>query len=456
MNKFIRTWKVLLFMMLLALTITACASPSGNKDSKEENASAQNNEEEANFSSDEDTLKLLIPNYYNDVEREQWSKVVERFQELHPEIDVELETGDVRVESGGLTSLLQSGINVPDAILMNAGPSRISVLSQGELIQTLDDLYEKNEWKDSLRPFVYDLIAGEKIYEVPHMIDAIAHFYNRELFEEHGLKEPKTPEEYIEILDVLANESDVAPITVGARNGYAIGWLFGVMLEAMAGTEKMEEIIYEDGKWNDPEIIEVAEELVEWKENGYISKDAVTLQETDAKFNFLNKQAGIYTAGTYLITDIAAENLQDNIGFFMAPAFNEGQTSNPTGGIGQSWVIPADATNPDYAEIWLNFILSVDYAEVVYGFEDYNFILASSTSMEVTPVGEVLKQAVENVETDSGYNPSVFVGVETSEAYFQSLQGLVGGLISPEEAMDQIEEAAQKDKENGFELVRNK
>ncbi|ARK30136.1 ABC transporter substrate-binding protein [Halalkalibacter krulwichiae] len=452
-------WKVVgifLFLLFMVALTAGCqspaASPSGQNESNEQSAGeAQQQEGE----SGEQTLKLLIPNYYNEVEREQWARVIERFTELNPEIDVNVENGDVRVESGSLTALLQSKVNTPDAILMNAGPSRISLLSDAELIRSLDDLYDKNDWQDAIRPFAYQLISGnEHIYELPHMIDAIAHFYNIDVFEEHGVEVPETPEKYIEMLEQLAAVDGVDPITVGARNGYAIGWLFGVMIEAMAGTEKLEEILYGDGSWNDPEIVKVAETLVEWVETGFIPQEAVTLTEADSKFKFLNKQAAIYTGGTYLITDLAQENLQDSVGFFMMPSFLDGKTARPTGGIGQSWVIPTDAKNPEAAEAWLEFILSSDYAEVVYSYPDYNFILASTAAVEAEPAGDVLKSAAVDVEDGSGYNPSVFIGVETGESYFQNLQGLVGGLISAQEAMNNIEEGAQKDKENGFQLNR--
>ncbi|TDL32770.1 extracellular solute-binding protein [Jeotgalibacillus sp. S-D1] len=431
-------------VLLLSIFMAGCQSPSASP-------GAGNGEEEAKAEDGDssNTLSLLIPNYYNSVEEEQWSLVIEKFKELHPDIEVQLETGDVRVESGSLTSLLQSGVNTPDVILMNSGPSRISVLSEAELIQPLNDLYEENSWKEALRESAYQLIAGEEnMYEVPHMMDAIAYFYNKDVFEENGVNVPASEKEFMKALQKL-KENDVAPITIGARNGYAIGWLFGIMLESVAGTEKMEEVLYGDGKWNDPEVLKTAEMLKEWVDSGYISKNAVTLTEADSKFDFLNKQSAMYPGGTYLITELAEQDLQDSVGFFMMPSFIDNQTAEPTGGIGQSWVIPTKADNRDTATVWLNFILSQDYVETAYSSPDYNFILASSISTEVEPAGDVLNDASQELEQGSSYNPSVFIGVETKEAYFQNLQGLVGGLVTPGEAMNNIEAEAEKERSEG-------
>ncbi|MBS4208245.1 extracellular solute-binding protein [Bacillus sp. FJAT-50079] len=443
-----RNWKGILIVMILVMYAftSGCQSPSASpqeEGKKEKEEAAEDGEK---------LLNLLIPNYYNDVEKKQWATVVDKFKEMNPGVEVKVETGDVQVESGSLPALLQSGVNTPDAILMNAGPGRVSILSEAELIQPINHLYERNNWQDQLRPFAYNLIAGdEEIYELPHMIDAIALYYNKEIFEKHNIEIPKTSEEFLAVLQSLADAGE-EPITVGARNGYAIGWIFSVMLEAVVGTEKVEEIIYGDGKWNDPKVVEVAQMLADWVEKGFIPKESVTLTQADSSFKFLNKQAAIYSAGTYIITDLSEQNLENDVGYFMMPSFIDGKTAKPTGGIGQTWVIPTKAEDPELAEKWLNFIVSKEFSETVMNFPDYNFIPASKVSMDIQAAGNILNQAIEDVKEGSGYNPTVFIGTEAKEAYYQNLQGVVGGLISPQEAMDNIEAGAEKDRANGHKL----
>lgn len=439
--------KYLVLLVLFLIFTVACQSPTSSTE-------GQNNEknESASTSGNTDVLDLLIPNYYNDVEKQQWEMVVEKFKELNPGVEVEVSNGDVQVESGKLPTLLQSGIEPPDVILMNAGPGRVSILSDVNLIRPLNDLYEKYNWKDMLRPFAYDLVSGgENIYELPHMLDAIGVFYNKDVFDQHGVEVPSTKSEFLEALQKLKDEG-VAPITVGARNGYAIGWLFGVMLEAVVGTDKVEDLLYGDGKWNDQEITKVAEMMAEWVEKGYIAKESVTQTQSDSKFRFLSKQAAMETEGTYLITDLVDQKLEESVNMFMMPSFVEGKVAKPVGGVGLTWVIPSQAKDVEYAEKWMNFILSEDYSKIVLSLPDYNFIPASKASIGIEPAGEVLKTAMKSIEDGSGYNPSVFMGVEAKEAYYQNLQGLVGGLVTPQEAMDNIEAGAEKDRANGFKL----
>jgi raffinose/stachyose/melibiose transport system substrate-binding protein len=438
------------FLLVLLMITTACQSPTSSSEGQSKTKSNEVKNESA--SGNNNVLDLLIPNYYNDIEKKQWESVVEKFKEINPDIDVNITKGDVQVESGKLPTLLQSGIEPPDVILMNAGPGRVSILSDVNLIQPLNDLYDKNKWKDDLRTFAYDLISkGDNIYEVPHMIDAIGMFYNKDIFEQHGVEVPTNKDEFLKALQTLKDEG-VAPITVGARNGYAIGWIFGVMMESVMGTEQVVELLYGDGKWNDPKVVEVAEMMADWVEKGYITKESVTQTQPDSKFRFLSKQAAIEAEGTYLITDLADQKLEDSVNMFMMPSFVDGDVAQPVGGIGLTWVVPTKAKDVEYAEKWMDFILSEDYSNIVLNLPDYNFIPASKSSESIKPVGDVLKSAMKSIEDGSGYNPSVFMGVEAKEAYYQNLQGLVGGLVTPQEAMENIEKGAEKDRANGFSL----
>lgn len=442
--------KISFLLVLTMILATACQSPTSSSEDQTKNDSKEVKNESA--SGNDNVLDLMIPNYYNDVEKQQWASVVEKFKEINPDIDVKITNGDVQVESGKLPTLLQSGIEPPDVILMNAGPGRVSILSDVNLIQPLNNLYEKNKWKDDLRTFAYDLISkGDNIYEVPHMIDAIGMFYNKDLFEQNGVEVPSNKDEFLKALQTLKDRG-VAPITVGARNGYAIGWIFGVMMESVMGTEQVEQLFYGDGKWNDPKVVEVAEMIADWVKKGYITKESVTQTQADSKFRFLSKQAAIEAEGTYLITDLADQKLEESVNMFMMPSFVDGDVAQPVGGIGLTWVVPTKAKDVEYAEKWMDFILSEDYSNIVLNLPDYNFIPASKASESIEPVGDVLKTAMKSIEEGSGYNPSVFMGVEAKEAYYQNLQGLVGGLVTPQEAMDNIEKGAEKDRANGFSL----
>src|SRR5690606_7206765 len=107
--------------------------------------------------------------------------------------------------------------------------------------------------------------------------------------------------------------------------------------------------------------------------------------------------------------------------------------------------------NKDLVEKWLNFIID-DYPEFLFKDPNAKFIPATNKTYEVIPASPMLTQMVAAIKSGSGYNPTVFVGNNVKEVYLQNLQGILGGLVSPQDAAKNIEEARLKDVAEGFQL----
>lgn len=444
--------RVMVWVVMLALLVAGCQSPasSGGGASKEQ-AKA---EPTATENKQGDVLKLLIPSFNNETEKRLWERVVQKFEEMNPGVKIELTSGDTNTESGKLTTMLQSGVTPPDAILMNAGPGRVRILSDVDLIKPLNDWYTQNGWKEKLRPFVYDLISGnERIYELPHTLDAISVFYNKDLFEKFGIAVPTSETEFVNAMKVL-QDNKITPIIVGARTSITSGTLFSLILQSTVGKEEVEKLIYTETKWNDPQYVKAAETLADWANKEFIGKESVSLNITDAKFAMLNKKAAMYISPTHFISDVVEQKLEDSVGSFTIPSFLNGQKTNPTGGLGYTWVVPAKTVQTELVEKWMNYIVSEDYAKVVLGDPTYNLIPASKAAMSIKPAGSLLAEAMSSIAAESGYNPSVFIGSEAKQAYYQNLTGLIGGLVKPQDAMDNIAAAAEKDVVAGYKLSR--
>jgi raffinose/stachyose/melibiose transport system substrate-binding protein len=445
--------KVLVSLMILfTMLVSACSSPSVSNNSTSSTALPTPASTEANKQK-EQSLTLLIPDFANDVEKNIWTKVMSKFKELHPEITTKLTNGNVQVESGKLTTMLQSGVTPPDVILMNSGPARIKVLSDTKLIDQLNGLYTKNNWQDKLRPSAYSDIKSDKIFELPQSTNAIQVYYNKDLFDKAGVKVPTTKEEWLANLKKL-KDAGMEPITVGAKNGYSIGWLFSMILESASGREAVDKLLYGDGKWNDPEIVKAAETLADWVKQGYIAKDSISRTAADSTFAFLSKKSAMIGQSEPVISDIINQKVEDSVAAFTMPSLIDGKTTAPTGGVGFSWVIPTKAENKGAAEVWLNFILSEDYSKVLFDDHANNQLLTSKASMSIKPNNVNMDQSLKSIANGSGYNPSVYIGVSAKDAYYQNLQGLVAGLITPKQAMDNIQAGAEKDRAAGFKLTK--
>lgn len=439
--------------IVMALVLTGCQSPTGSSNQNESDTRQNGSSISGSADAGEKTLRLMIPNYFNDIEKKLWENIVKDFETKNEGIKVELTTGDMQVENGKLTTILQSGVTPPDAMLINAGAGRIKILADARLIQPLNDSYKTHSWQEKIKPFAYDLVSGtENIYELPHSMDALQAYYHKDVFAQLGIQVPTTKDELIGAFEKL-KAAGITPISVGARDRFPISWLFSTVLESVAGREKMESLLYEDGKWNDPAVVQAVETLQDWVKKGYVAKESISQTAADSKFAFLNKKTAIGFYGSQIIVDAVENKVADNLGAFTLPSFIEGQSAAPASGLGTTWVIPSKAKNSELAVTWLNYVLS-DFSKVALSDPNYNYILVSKSAEQTVPVGQLLQQAMKAVEQGSGYNPAVFIGPEAKEAYFQNLQGIVGGLTTPKEAADKIQQGKEKDTAAGYKITK--
>lgn len=197
----IRARHVKLQLLSLLMTVVIFSTACGNTEISKSSESPSGNATASESVQANRTLTILKNNYSNEVDKKQWEDLALLFQEKNPGITVKYETGDVMVESGKLTTLLNSGVTPPDTILMNAGPARVEVLTKSNLIDSMDSLYEKYGWKDKLIPFAYDLVSRtDTIYEMPHNIDCFGMAVNTAILEKVGVKVPETAEEFYDAM----------------------------------------------------------------------------------------------------------------------------------------------------------------------------------------------------------------------------------------------------------------
>jgi len=438
----VRTRFSLLFVLFsIFLLIVACSSPSGTSEvvDTEESTIKEQGEEDGK----EKVLNLLLPNFNNESEQAQWERVIEVFENANPDISVQYSTDVTRVQDGKLVATLQSGTNIPDVILADGSVSGITFLANAGLIDPMGDLYDKNGWKDQIVPFAYDYATQtmNDTYMLPHVIDIFGVYYHRDILENYGITSMETLEEFENALQTI-KEAGQVPIKIGGRTAFTVTWVHSPLMNAVAGSEVMKNILFGDGDWTHPKIVEATKTLERWIKNEYISADSISLELGDAIQQFFAKQYPIAFLGTYQIADFETRDM--DVEYLTLPAASDDINVSPTAGIGKAWVIPSDAENKDLAEIWLNFTLTYEFNEPLLNDPKYSFVNASKSFIENESVGKLLEQLKDDVRSGLGYNPGSFMPPEVSEPWLPSLQGLVGGMLTADEVIANIQEAWEK------------
>ena len=378
-----------------------------------------------------------------------WEKIATGFK-AKTGVTVESVINTGTVEDGTVPTALKSGSG-PDVVNINSGPARIGFLAQAGLIKQLDDAYTKFNWNDRLTPFAVDRLKNQgsifqgKLWEVPNSVDVIYWDYNKDTYQKVGIKAPDTFDEMVEIFDKL-KASGVTAVNLGVRSSFAGGWLFGNLLQAAAGKDAVQQVLFGAGKWDQPEFVHAAQILADWVKKGYISQASTTLTDAQVVPIFEQKQAASYCVGTWLIPTLATDKADiTNIDAFVMPTITAAGSKLPTGGFGNSFIIAANTKNLDAAQAWLDYLISEDYMQALMDNPANGTIPAAKVPASAKPKTALLQKAVDILAKDgTGYNPSVHVGAAVTTAYYDALQGILGGLTAPEKAMADVQAAKVK------------
>ena len=262
---------------------------------------------------------------------------VDRFEEQHPNIELQRETlqpDEVRRE---IQSRLRSKVP-PDAFAYDTGPGFGGVLADEGLLHPLGNAYSEHGWD------IYDWAKQQATYDgtvygVPDQVEEIIVYYNKDLIPEV----PRTVEELREISDELKGRGKV-PLAFGNREQYPASHMFSIATSNVLGREGLDSILYEDGRWDTPQVVEAIELMFrDFVESGYYPKNPNALTYDGANALFYSGEAAMNPTGTWLVSEIVHAVQEFEVGFFPFPSI-EGSGISPPAGVGTGWFVTKGAT----------------------------------------------------------------------------------------------------------------
>jgi len=371
---------------------------------------------------------------------------IELFEKANPDIKVEYSNQQPVFEDGSVQTQLRSGSGA-DVLYISTGPARIGLLIRNDLLPNLDDVWSEGNLKQNMLAPIVDAVSrysGGHWYEVPNGMDIFQVAYNKQIFEQLGVSVPKTWDEFIAICD-KAKAAGITPIVAGYRDGLQAGWMFGQVVQAVAGREVASDVLYGDGPWDQPAMIKAAQVLKQWFDAGYM--DAATVSALDSK----QEQAAFYAGGGAMsflgnthVLQAQANGQADpaNFDVFPLPSPNPDQAPAATAGIGSSWVMNPGTKVPEAAKKWLEWAASEDFAKLMVE-SGGGSVPARILPADVKAL-PLMQNAIAQAPT-AGYNPSVVVGARTKDAWYAAGQGIASGQLTPEAAMANLQAAKEQD-----------
>ncbi|MEV1131809.1 extracellular solute-binding protein [Agromyces sp. NPDC049794] len=281
-----------------ALLLSACAPSAASGDGAEEG--------------DEVTLKVWS---WRTEDVEAYNRIFDVFEEQHPNITVEFEAFQNTEYNQILTTGL-AGSDGPDVPMVRAYGQLQPNIEAGQL-EPIDD---KVEGLDEFAPSVIAGAKGKadgKTYAVPLATQTLQMFYNKAIFDEHGLEVPTTWDEFIEVNEKLL-AAGVTPMALGAKDDWILPIFSDIIGSARYGGSEFEEkVLAGETDFTDPDYV-AALQLVSDVQK-YLTPDVVGVSYTDSQIQFTSGQAAQFPGGSFEIATFRNQAPDLEFGSYQVP-----------------------------------------------------------------------------------------------------------------------------------------
>ena len=197
------------------------------------------------------------------------------------------------------------GGELPDVMWMN-GPN-IQLYASNNMLEPLDSITSKGvDWKNYPDALVTLYTYDGKHYGVPKDYDTIGVFYNKDLFKQAGVEEPKADWTWDDFHDKAKKISDWGKSKgiygcATTINGDGQGTYYNTIAQAGG-------YVIKDGKsgYDDPKSIEGLQCWADWIKDGSVAS-AKIVTDTKPDVMFENGKSAMFWSGDWMASQLAAD-----------------------------------------------------------------------------------------------------------------------------------------------------
>jgi raffinose/stachyose/melibiose transport system substrate-binding protein len=442
-REFLRLSAGLSAAALLAACGSSPAAPSASTAAPEGDAGAAAAATQAPAAAGGKTQLLLWDGYQE--ESNIFDQLVAKFNEANPEIEIKRESQPQMRDI--LRTALDAGQG-PDIMNYDTGPGFAGVLAQAGLLLPLDDAYAQYGWSERVLPIAKQRATFDaKAYGIGTELEVVGVFYNKRIFEEQGLSEPKTHEELLQAASKL-KQADLIPIAFANQDKWPAGHTFSIFAGNIAGRAKLAQAISGKVAWNDPDFVQSIQiPFEEMNQAGYFIPEINAVTYDDWNSLFFAGQAGMSLTGSWQVNAYSnKETMTDPVGFFFYPPI-QGKPIAPPSGLGSGYFVSSKTKAPDAAYKFLDFLFSKETAKVYI--EQLSKIPPIQLNATDYNTSELMRFTLDALQKDAdkmGYNIDVLTPENFNTIMFDGFQEVLGGTKSAQQQADDLEKAMQEAK----------
>jgi raffinose/stachyose/melibiose transport system substrate-binding protein len=219
--------------------------------------------------------------------------------------------------------------------------------------------YSKYGWDNRINKNAIDAMTFDGVRTgVPFFVAGVGVWYNKALFAQAKVTEPKSYAELEQLNDKLV-AAGITPCGLGGKYGWDIMRLFEYLLEQSAGPELHDKLLSGAESWDRPEVVTAFTNFKKWQDKKWLPQGALGLDPADVEPQYVQGKTAYTITGTWTEANAigAAKKPSTDFGTFELPTDH---TPTRHSGFVEGYMINARSGNKDKAAALIDFIMQPD------------------------------------------------------------------------------------------------
>lgn len=364
---------------------------------------------------------------------EGYAKLIKAFEAENPSIKIDFKPFKATEYNTILNTALQSDSG-PDIMQLRPYAPGVS-LAQAGYLEPLDNL-------PGISNFPKDVLAAAtgkdgKIYGVPLSLNSTQFYYNKKLFEQNGLQEPKSWDELIAASKALKDKG-IVPIAFGAKEGWLLSLSHGVIAPGTYdGNGFVDKLLKGESDLKSPEFLKSVQRMQELIP--YFPENYVGLELNDLRTLFATEKAAMFINGSFELEGLQKLNPDLQLDFFAMPT--DDKKAVLTTWVDGSYAVNVKSKHKQEALKFMEFMATKKFGELFA-----NQFKRISAVPGVTTDDPLVNKMSELSQSSSRPYLMVVHFAEgkptTKQTLENALQGMYLGKMTPEQVVEEVQKSA--------------
>lgn len=304
-------------------------------------------------------VTITIESWRNDDLAIWTDKIIPAFEAKYPNIHVVF-TPTAPAEYNGVLNTKLEGGTAGDLITCRPFDASLKLFQAGYLA-SLNDLPGMENFGDVAKSaWITD--DGKDVFCVPMASVIHGFFYNKDIFDKYGLKEPATREEFFAVLQTLKDNGET-PLVMGTADQWesATMGFQNIGPNYWKGEDGRLALIKGTGKYTDEAYVKTWQDLAAWKP--FLPEGFEAVKYPDAQSLFTLGKGAIYPTGSWEI-GLFEKDASFNLGIFPPYVEKAGDACYISDHTDIAIGMNAKSAHPEEAKTFLSWVASDEFAKL--------------------------------------------------------------------------------------------